>query len=74
MKQLKAINNKLQRTVSDSRYCINAEYTGKDTLQYVLRFNGDYMESVSVNDDQVNDLILSAIFHADERNLNLLGA
>lgn len=73
MKNIKAINNKLKHTVKDSRYCINAEYTGKDTLQYVLRFNGTFMQSISVNGDKVNDLIMSALFHADERNLNLLG-
>lgn len=60
--------NKLQKVVNDQRYTVTAEYTGKQDPQHVLRFCGDFIAT----DPSLNEIILQAIFHQDERELKLL--
>lgn len=62
--------DKLQKVINDQRYTVTAEYTGKQDPQHVLRFDGKFISASS----DLNDVIFSAIFHQDERELNLLGA
>lgn len=61
---------KLQKVVQDNRYTVALEHTGKTiNAQWVLRFCDKFI----VADTELNNILLQAIFHSDERQLNLLG-
>lgn len=59
--------NKLQKAVQDERYTVGIEQYGT-SFPVVIRFNNEFIGQSS----NLNDAILIAICHQDERGLKLL--
>jgi hypothetical protein len=61
-------NAQLQKTIQDKRYSVALEFCGQSQAKYVLRF----CDNITKVCDTLNDAILEAIFHQDDRELKLL--
>lgn len=61
-------NYKLQKSVRDARYQVMKVFVGYEQPRFVLYFCN---ERISQN-ERLEDAILSAIFHQDKHNFNLL--
>jgi hypothetical protein len=61
-------NAQLQKTIQDARYSVALEFCGQSQAKYVLRF----CDNITKVCDTLNDAILEAIFHQDDRELKLL--